>query len=60
MNTPDKFIRDLMKVGYKPTIINRDVNGSLNIRLKGMRILENLRDPEYMARKTYVDQNKST
>jgi hypothetical protein len=54
-NKPDAFIRDMIKCGYRPTIINRDLNGSLNISSKGWSILYNMREPEYMARKIHVD-----
>ena len=47
---PDQFTRDLIESGYKPPIINRDLNGSLNIRLKGMRIFMGLTEPEYLSR----------
>jgi hypothetical protein len=54
-NKPDVFIKDMIKCGYRPTIINRDLNGSLNIRIKGWCILHNVREPEYTARKIHVD-----
>ena len=49
---PDKFTRYLIESGYKPTIINRDLNGSMNIRLKGMHIFLGLDEPEYLLRKS--------
>jgi hypothetical protein len=48
---PDQFTRDLIDSGYKPAIINRDLNGSMNIRLKGMHIFLGLDEPEYLSRK---------
>jgi hypothetical protein len=54
---PDQFTRDLIDWGYKPTIINRDLNGSMNIRLKGMQIFLGLDEPEYLSRK---GKSKST
>lgn len=53
---PDAFIRDLISEGYIPTIINRDLNGSLNIRLKGMCILMGIPEPSYMDRKRCAEE----
>ena len=51
MNKTDKKLKEMMKeTGYRPTIINRDVNGSLNIRLKALYILWGEVAPEYMRR----------
>ena len=44
------FIKEMIKMGYRPTIINRDLNGSLNIRIKGEFILNGLRPPSYLRR----------
>jgi len=41
--------------GRRPTIINRDINGALNIRLKGIKILEGGEVPEYMQRNNNED-----
>ena len=49
-NKPDPFMKDMIKAGYRPTIINRDLNGSLNIRLKGLHLILGLPEPEYMTR----------
>jgi len=51
MNEPCKEIKEMIEeTGIRPIIINRDVNGSLNIRLKGMKILKGEEIPEYMRR----------
>ncbi len=48
---PDSFIKDLIETTiYRPTIINRDLNGSLNIRSKGMYNILGLDEPVYMCR----------
>ena len=47
---PNAFIRELMEKGYRPTIINRDLNGCLNIRLKAKHILMGIEEPSYMKR----------
>ena len=41
-------MREMIKLGYRPTIINRDLNASLNIRLKGWHILSNIKEPKYL------------
>jgi hypothetical protein len=46
----DPFIVELMECGYRPTIIHRDLNGSLNIRYKGWCIVNGFEIPEYMKR----------
>ncbi len=58
VNKPDNFMKDLIKSGYRPTIINRDLNGSLNIRLKGWCILNNIKEPKYMDRIECVKERK--
>lgn len=55
-NKADEFTKELIESGYKPTIINRDLNGSLNIRLKGMSILNGWRVPNYMNRKIVMQK----
>jgi hypothetical protein len=57
MSESDRAISRLNKTGL-PTIINRDLNGSLNIRLKGKCIIEGLKVPSYMVR--VVKDNDST
>ena len=47
---PGPFMKEMIKLGYRPTIINRDLNASLNIRLKGWHILSNLKEPKYLDR----------
>jgi hypothetical protein len=39
-----------MDNGYTPTIINIDLNTTLNIRAKGWFILNGLNEPSYMSR----------
>jgi hypothetical protein len=46
----DPFIVYHMECGYRPTIIHRDLNGSLNIRYKGWCIVNGFEIPEYMKR----------
>ncbi len=41
-------------------IIERDLNGSLNILLKGRCIIEGKTIPDYMNRKTFVRSNNLT
>ena len=50
VNKPDNYMKTLIAGGYIPTIINRDLNASLNIRLKGWHILHGLKEPDYMCR----------
>ena len=51
MNTAPPFIKELIEIGYKPTIINRDLNGSLNIRYRGWHVINGLEIPEYFKYK---------
>ena len=46
----DPFLVDLMECGYRPTFIHRDLNGSLNIRLKGWCVINGFDMPDYMKR----------
>jgi hypothetical protein len=39
---------DLLDCGYRPTIINRDLNGSLNIRNRGWHVINGLEIPYYL------------
>ena len=55
MSHPNKLIRDLIECGEYPIIINRDLNGSLNIRWKGMMIIFGLPEPDYMNRSKRVN-----
>lgn len=56
---PHPFIKDLIEnANYRAPIINRDLNGSLNIRLKGLRHIYDLPEPEYMKRSTKIVRNK--
>jgi len=48
----DPLLVDLMECGYRPTFINRDLNGSLNIRLKGWCVINGFDTPAYMKRST--------
>lgn len=48
----DPVLVDLMECGYCPTFINRDLNGSLNIRLKGWCVINGFDTPAYMKRST--------
>ena len=48
----DPFLVDLMECGYRPTFIHRDLNGSLNIRLKGWCVINGFDIPVYMKRST--------
>ena len=51
-NSPDPETKRKMQEENKyPTIMNRDLNGSLNIRLKGYCIIHGLPIPSYMDRK---------
>lgn len=51
MNEQYSLTRDLMKdTNYRPTIINRDLNASLNIRLKGLSVIMGLETPYYLER----------
>lgn len=48
---PNSFFRGIMEsTEVRPTIINRDLNGSLNIRSKGIHIFLGLGAPWYMDR----------
>jgi hypothetical protein len=42
------LLDDLIENGYRPTIINRDLNGSLNIRDRGWHIINGLEIPYYL------------
>jgi hypothetical protein len=54
-NGGDKLIKEMMECGYRPTVINRDLNGSLNIRLKGWLIINGLQEMKYMKYKNNAD-----
>ena len=48
---PPSFIKDLIETTpYRATIINRDLNGSLNIRWKGICQLYDFALPDYLSR----------
>ena len=46
----DTVIKDMNECGYKVSIINRDLNGSLNIRNKGWCQLHDVDVPTYLDR----------
>lgn len=51
MDETNELISDLMRdTSYRPTIINRDLNGSLNIRLKGLMKIMGCDKPYYLER----------
>jgi hypothetical protein len=48
MNKTGTFIKELLDMGHRPTIINRDLNGSLNIRYRGWHVIHGLEIPSYL------------
>jgi hypothetical protein len=48
---------DLLECGYRPTIINRDLNGSLNIRNRGWHVINGLEIPYYLKYQRKADKN---
>jgi hypothetical protein len=54
----DPVCADLMECGYRPTIINRDLNGSLNIRYKGWCIINGFEIPSYMKRQKSIENRQ--
>jgi hypothetical protein len=50
MNMSHPFIQDLIECGERPTIIHRDLNGSLNIRQKGWCAIYGVDIPDYLKR----------
>ena len=51
MNETNLLVKDLMKcTGYRPIIIQRDLNGCINIRFKGWSIIFGLGTPYYLKR----------
>lgn len=57
---PPPFAREMIDIGYIPTIINRDLNGSLNIRYKGMHQIHDLPVPWYMDRTNTTNNGKNS
>jgi hypothetical protein len=47
---------DLLNGGYRPTIINRDLNGSLNIRDRGWHVIYGLVIPYYLKYQRKADK----
>lgn len=47
---------DLLDCGYRPTIINRDLNGSLNIRNRGWHVINGLEIPYYLKYQQKTDK----
>ena len=53
----DPVCADLMECGYRPTIINRDLNGRLIIRYKGWCVVNGFEIPSYMKRQKSEDKS---
>ena len=59
LSRPPQFIQTMMNIGHMPTIINRDLNGSLNIRYKGLHQIYGAPCPWYMDRSNVTSEKKS-
>ena len=57
---PPKFLKKVMdSTDFRPVIINRDLNGSLNIRLRGMHTFIGAGVPQYLSRSKNAVDNSS-
>jgi hypothetical protein len=57
---PSGLLKNMIGFGVRPTIINRDLNGSLNIRLKGFNTIHDIPIPAYFDRNKTKDTKKTT